>query len=122
MVFALIASPALAQDEVGNQIAASAAAAQALQGPLDGTWTLADQRGRPILTLQIGDPPTGESLACAWRDPSGARGYADCARRAGKLEIRLGDGLLRLGRDGPHDWRGVMVRGGRSQAVTLRRG
>ena len=121
LALALLASPAFAQDIVGRQIAASAVAAQALQGPLDGTWLLSDRRGATLLTLQIGDPPTRGALACAWRDPSGARGYADCRRRDGHLEIRLETvGRIRLEREGPRAWRGALVRGGRAEVVTLR--
>lgn len=122
LALAAIAAPALAQDVVGKQIAASAAAAQALQGPLDGSWILADRRGETLFTLEIGDPPMRGALACAWRDPSGARGYADCRRQGQRLEVRLAaGGRVRLERYGPGVWRGVLIRGGRAQAVTLRR-
>jgi hypothetical protein len=123
LALALLASPAFAQDVVGVQIAASAAAAQALQGPLDGAWTLFDRRGGMLLTLQIGDPPTRGALACAWQDPSGARGFADCSRRTGGLTVRLaGEGVARLIRQGANQWRGTLIRAGHTQSITLRRG
>lgn len=122
LALAVIGAPALAQDDVGRQIAASAASAQTLQGSLDGTWTLAGRGGVTLYTLAIGDPPTHSALGCAWRDPAGARGYADCRRRGGRLEVRLATGVsLRLEREGPRIWRGTMVRGGRAESVTLRR-
>jgi len=122
LALALIAPPAFSQDVVGRQIAASAVAAQALQGPLDGTWILSDRRGAPMFMLQIGDPPTRGALACAWRDSYGARGYADCRRRGRRLEVQFkAVGRVHLESDGAGVWRGMLIRAGRAESVTLRR-
>ncbi len=63
----------------------SAAAAQALQGPLDGRWTLTDATGKTLYLLQIADPPHDAApLTAAWTDPrTGALGPVDAIRRVG---------------------------------------
>jgi len=63
----------------------SAAAAQALQGPLDGRWLLTDTRGRALYVLQIADPPHAAGpLTAAWTDPrTGALGGVEAISRAG---------------------------------------
>ena len=109
------------------RIAASAAAAQALQGPLDGTWTLADTSGRALYVVQIVDPVTGGSnLEAAWRAPGadGALGEATARRAGDRLSLRLGDhgplvSLRRVSRD---LWRGVLRQDGGGRRVVLRRG
>jgi len=117
----VLAAPAVwAQDIVGGRIAASAAAAQSLQGPLDGTWTLADGRGRTLFVFQIADPPTGGvALQCAWRDPSGGLGFATCVRRGRRLTLRFGAREVDL--EHREAWRGVLREAGRTRAVALRR-
>ena len=60
------------QGDPGARIAQSVAAAQALQGPLDGTWILADGKGRARFIFQIVDPANpGEPLQAAWREAAG---------------------------------------------------
>jgi hypothetical protein len=76
-VVALVSAlaPALAQAQpdsdsaLDERIRSSAAAAQALQGPLDGAWTLVSAAGAPILALQLVDRPGGEGpVEGVWRD------------------------------------------------------
>src|SRR5271165_4228998 len=51
----------------------SAAAAQALQGPLDGTWALSDAQSQPLFMFQIADPAGGAGqLQGAWRRSGGS--------------------------------------------------
>jgi hypothetical protein len=123
-VFVLVAllAAAPASSNVDARIAASAAAAQALQGPLDGTWVLADHKGRALYVLQIVDPPSG-ALQAAWRDPAGALGVASRVRRSGDhLEMTFdASRILSLRRDSGGAWRGRLDRAGRPLAVTLRR-
>ena len=88
LIAALLLAATTPADPVGARIAASSRAAQALQGPLDGTWVLRDGAGRAVLILQIVDPAGGGALSAAWRAPGegGATGYVDAiARRPGGL-------------------------------------
>ncbi|MGH7024264.1 MAG: hypothetical protein ACREEB_11835 [Caulobacteraceae bacterium] len=121
-----LASAAEARDGIGERIASSAAAAESLQGPLDGTWTLKDARGRTLAVFQIGDPAAGGPLQCAWRGPNGALGPANCRRERGRLSLRFqADGAparARLRRVRSGDWRGLAWGAGRARAVTLRKG
>lgn len=118
---------AAAPSSRGDRIAASAAAAQALQGPLDGTWTLADAHGRALYVIQIVDPVSGGAdLQAAWRSPgpAGALGEATARRTGDRLSLRLGDrgpqvALRRVSRD---LWRGVRHHDGGDRRVFLRRG
>jgi hypothetical protein len=119
----LLAAAARGQDVVGGRIAASAAGAEGLQGALDGTWTLTDNRGRTLFVIQIGDPPTGgATLPCAWRDPKGQLGLADCARHGRRLTLRFGARAVVLERDSSGSWRGVLRQPDGARAATLRRG
>ena len=86
----LLISAAVPADPVGARIAASAEAAQALQGPFDGAWALRDRRGRMLWLLQIVDPADGGSPAGAWRElgDGGASGSVDEIKRtAGGLTL-----------------------------------
>src|SRR5580693_1753769 len=54
---------------VDERIRSSAAAAEALQGPLDGPWTLVSAAGSPIFGLQLVDKPGGQgAIEGVWRD------------------------------------------------------
>lgn len=83
MLAAILAAGALAtpSPDVGNRIAAAREAEQALQGPLDGAWTLSDTRRRRLFDLQIID--NGETLGGAWRDPARRLGPLTDIRRSG---------------------------------------
>jgi hypothetical protein len=118
--------------DLGTRIRDSDAAAQALQGPLDGAWTLCDVHRRPLFVFQITDPAGGAGrLDGAWRR-SGAfapAGPIDAiARRADRLAIRFTDAgeagqvvrvRLRRRRDGA--WAGAASENGHDLPVTLRR-
>ena len=106
----------------------SAAAAQALQGPLDGSWTLW-AGDRPLYILQLTDPAGGAGpLQGAWRrsGASTAAGLIDAVARQGdRLAIRFaGDGevvRVRLRRRADGAWFGEANENGRDFAVALRR-
>lgn len=51
------------------RIRASFAAAQGMQGAMDGGWTVRGPDGTVLLVLQLVDRGTGEGLEGAWRDP-----------------------------------------------------
>lgn len=116
--FVLAASLAAAppSPNVDARIAASAAAAQALQGSLDGTWVLADHKGRPLYVFQIVEPPSG-GLEAAWRAPgaTGALGLVDAIdRRRDRLTLAFTPSGVAANvklqwRGGA--WRGVLRRG-----------
>jgi len=118
--------------DLANRMRESAAAAQALQGPLDGTWTLSDHHRRPLFVLQITDPAGGRALAGAWRRAgvsAAASPIDDIARQGDRLEIRFAGGetagetvRVRLRRRGEGAWAGVAAcENGHGLAVTLRR-
>jgi hypothetical protein len=79
-------SPDQTPDKVFEQrMRDSVAAAQALQGPLDGRWAVTDTRGHRLYVLQIADPAQAAApLTAAWSDPrTGALGGVDAISRVG---------------------------------------
>jgi hypothetical protein len=141
-LLALTPSLALAQNDANSasdaaidaRIRASADAAESLQGPLDGHWTLVGADGAAIYAFQIVDKPSGtEPPEGVWRDlrrPAmpGDIGLIDVmVRNPGALNIsfiaRAGATttiVLKSGADGV--WSGQLTEGGRTTPVTLRRG
>ena len=106
----------------------SAAAAEALQGPLDGTWTLRDAQRRPLFVFQITDPVGGGPLEGAWRRPGASAPVVlidEIERRGDRLAIRFaGDGevvRVSLRRRGDGAWTGQANENGREFLVSLRR-
>lgn len=121
-----LATIAMAQDAVGTRIAQAATAAQRLQGPLDGRWMLGDGRGRILYVFEIGDPPTGRKLSCAWLAPNSSPRRAECRRVGTGLSVVFEDAdgmrrvVLRPAQDGL--WRGKLIVGGVALQVSLRHG
>ena len=116
-----------APDPVGARIQGASEAAQALQGPLDGTWILRDPAGRPVAVFQIADPAGGGSPAAAWRS---ARGPAQpmgavsaMSRTASTLSITFGVPAehLAVRAVAPGKWRGRLTASGSAWPVTLER-
>jgi hypothetical protein len=129
LILAALFAAAPPQGDVGARIAGSAAAAQDLQGPMDGSWALIDAQGRVRFLLQIVDPASGEeNLQIAWREPGvdGALGVVSAARRtrdhiAFEFDVRGAPARVDLRRSGGGSWRGTLRFAGVSSAVSLRR-
>lgn len=117
-----------------NRIRQSVAAAQGLQGPLDGRWTLYDGAGHPLYVFIFVDPAGGRGvLEGAWRDPRRARGSDDLGvvdrmQHAGlslTLDFTPRAGVaataIRLEGQATGAWDGEMTEAGSVQKVSLRR-
>ena len=108
-------------DEVGQRVAASAAAAEAFAGPLDGRWVLVDSAERTLFVVELTSPAGGRPLEGAWRSPLGEEGVLErVALRPGRLAFRL-DGLAVTLAEHGGVWRGGIRRRGALERVTLRR-
>jgi hypothetical protein len=120
---------------IDERIRESAVAAEGLQGPLDGGWTLVTASGQAIYAFQFVDKPGGEEpLQGVWRDlrrPSapGDIGVVDTMTRgaqsltlafvakAGAAPVTIS---LQSGADG--GWSGELREAGAATRVSLRRG
>lgn len=138
-LLALAPAAAVAQNDASDaaidaRIRASAEAAESLQGPLDGSWTLVSAAGQAIFALQIVDRPGGrDPLEGVWRDlrrpaAPGDIGTIDTLARGGDtLSIgfvaKPGQPAvsieLKSGADGR--WTGELREAGVSTPVSLRR-
>ncbi|ATC33706.1 hypothetical protein CA606_15940 [Caulobacter vibrioides] len=115
------------------RVKGSVAAAQNLQGPLDGSWKVTGADGTQLFALQIVDKAGGASeLEGAWRDVRrpgsvGSTGLIDDLRQDGDLIIarfspRGGDSaVLTLRRAGYEFWSGELYESGSSLAVQAER-
>jgi hypothetical protein len=125
-LLALSSAPVRAQPAYDARLRQSFAAAQALQGPLDGGWTVTDRRGRGLVRLQLVDKGRGE-VEGAWRDlrDGQASGLIDASRVSdGRVSFVLDSGAslrldLRRGSDGR--WTGRLRRGEAVSDVVLAR-
>ncbi|HEY2048460.1 MAG TPA: hypothetical protein VGH03_03910 [Caulobacteraceae bacterium] len=118
------APPSESESAVGPRIAASASAAERLQGPLDGAWIVRDGHGRTLLRLQIEDPPQRiGSPTGAWSLADGsAMGPIDRIEATrGTLEIAIRPGEWLVLRREPQRWRGRLTQDRRVILVTLAR-
>ena len=126
LLFALVvaAGPAQAFDA---RMAASSAAAERLQGPLDGAWRIRAARGRLLYIIQVSDPPGGAGpLQAAWRDPtlSGPAGVGpveSIALTPRHLSLAFAGVSVALHGDPRRGWRGHLIRDGQTRVVTLER-
>ncbi len=119
--------------EFEGQVRASAAAAQALQGPLDGAWIVAGAGGEAIYQIELTDPVGGRSLlAGAWRDPrrppgSEQFGAVDIlARTADRLSLSFtpvgaSPVTIRLRRRDVCRWAGILIESGVREPVRMLR-
>jgi hypothetical protein len=112
------------------RIRSSFASAESFQGPLEGGWTLAEQRDGDHYALQIVD--RRDRLEAVWRDvrrpgAPGASGLVDDIQRTGGgLTLRFtvpGEvaSVVTLHQSGDGRWAGNLVRGDELFTVTLRR-
>ncbi|MDB5455168.1 MAG: hypothetical protein JWP92_753 [Caulobacter sp.] len=115
------------------RIKSSIAAAQGLQGPLDGGWSVIGPDGAPLLALQIVDRGAGDGvLEGAWRDVRkpgavGSTGLIDSLDHADDTVVAIfsppgaQNAQLTLRPLGGARWAGTLVEGGSSLAVTAER-
>lgn len=115
------------------RIKGSILAAQGLQGPLDGNWTLASPDGTTLYALQIVDPAGGYGgLEGAWRDVRrpgavGSTGLIDVVdRSSGELVARFSPrsgqtATVTLRPLGDGGWSGSLNENGVDTPVTVRR-
>lgn len=122
--------PALDSAGFDARIRDAYAAAQTLQGPLDGAWVLNPRRGRTLYRLQITDPAGGGPLQAAWSvsgtGPKTAGPVGSLSRDGGDLSLTFtgpdgepAQATLTLGAHGI--WRGRLIDGAIAVAVSLRR-
>ena len=119
-------------DDLDRRIRGTSAAAQSLQGPLDGRWSLADQDGAPLYTLLFVDNGRG-ALEGAWRDVTRgagltATGVIDTLSRDGAalnatFQPRTGQSTVSLNLSQRPDgsWSGDLDQGGARRGVRLLR-
>ncbi|HEX7758385.1 MAG TPA: hypothetical protein VF459_02705 [Caulobacteraceae bacterium] len=117
-----------------SRIRQSVAAAQGLQGALDGQWTLYDAAGHPLYVFMFIDPAGGRGdLEAAWRDLRRARGsddlgVVDSLQHTG-LSLSLnfvphrgaGATAIQLQGQATGAWDGQMTEAGAALKVSLRR-
>jgi hypothetical protein len=112
------------------RVKGSIAAAQNLQGPLDGGWNIAGPDGSQLYALQIVDKAGGYGeLEGAWRDVRrpgsvGSTGLIEDLRRDGSdVVVRFSpkggqSSMLTLRPSGYERWSGELVENGVTQAVS----
>lgn len=119
-------------DDLDMRIRGTSAAAQSLQGPLDGRWSLADQDGSQLYTLLFVDNGRG-AIEGAWRDVTRgagltATGIIDNLNRSGgalnaSFQPRTGQPAvsLNLSQRADGGWIGDLDQGGTRREVRLMR-
>jgi hypothetical protein len=122
-------APMPAEQVYELRIKASVAAAQGLQGPLDGGWTVRDPEGLALYTLQLVDPASGNGpVEGAWRDVRrpgsvGSTGLIDAVERSGEaVVVRFSplagqSAVLTVNPVDEMRWSGALVENGVSRAV-----
>lgn len=115
-----------------SRMRSSFAAAQGMQGPLDGAWTVRSGAGQSVYTLLLVDKNNGR-LEGAWRDPRrpGSRdssGFLSAIQRIGtqltaSFYPSAGAGVvsLTLTPAANGDWSGELTEGGRRSSVVMTR-
>ena len=118
---------------IDARIRASAEAAESLQGPLDGGWTLVSTAGTPIYGFELVDKPGGQApLEGVWRDLRKAQGPGDInvidsfTRGVDTLTVSFfakpGDPAVTVDlKNGAGGWAGQLHEGTVTTDVTLRR-
>jgi hypothetical protein len=123
--------PDLSQQTYESRVRGSIAAAQELQGPLDGAWSLTDAAGTKLYAFQMVDPGGGYGLEGAWRDLRrgagiGDVGVIDSVQRSGAaLTLRFvpREGAapvsVQLNQTNAGQWTGALSEASGSADVTL---
>jgi len=122
--------PAVRDLAYDTRIRSSFAAAESYQGPLDGGWTLAEDKSGDRFRFQIVE--RRDRLEAAWRDLRAkdaltTSGLVDQIQRSGSgvtLSFNDGRGVairLTLAPAGDDRWRGELLQGDAKLPVTLRR-
>ncbi len=122
----------LTADDLDRRIRGASAAAQTLQGPLDGRWSVAAQDGAPLYTfLFVDSGRAGASLEGAWRDLTRGAGLTatgvidDVQRNGGALNAsfypRSGQSRvsLTLAQMSDGNWSGEMVEGADRRTIRM---
>jgi hypothetical protein len=116
------AEPATAETAYAQGVASAELSMDALAGPMDGRWSVVDDRGRPLMRLVLSDPGVGLPVEGAWREAEGADrgGVSTTGREPDRLTLALEGGAgLELTRSG-EGWSGdLMSAEGRRRAVRL---
>jgi hypothetical protein len=122
----------LSADDLDTRIRGASAAAQTLQGPLDGRWSIDASDGSPLYTFLFVDSGRANAgLEGAWRDLRGGAGLSatgvidSVQRNGGALSAafypRAGAGSVSLNlvqlSDG--SWSGDMSQGGERRSVRM---
>ena len=121
----------LSSDDLDTRIRGASAAAQTLQGPLDGRWSLASQDGSRLYAILFVDNGRG-ALEGAWRDMTrgeglSATGVIDNLRRDGPVlnasfHPRSGQTVsLNLNQMSDGSWSGDLDQAGQRRSVRLLR-
>lgn len=121
----------LSSDDLDTRIRGASAAAQTLQGPLDGRWSLAGQDGSRLYAILFVDNGRG-ALEGAWRDVTrgeglSATGVIDDLRRDGPVLnasflSRSGQTVsLNLNQMSDGSWSGDLDQAGQRRVVRLLR-
>jgi hypothetical protein len=84
---AVVTSETVTDNAIDDRIRDAAAAAEALQGPLDGGWTLVAASGQALYAFQFVDKPGGQD------PPEGV--WRDLRRPSGPGDIGLIDSMAR---------------------------
>ncbi|HEV7227594.1 hypothetical protein [Brevundimonas sp.] len=118
------AEPATAETAYAQGVASAELSMDALAGPMDGRWSVVDERGRPLMRLVLSDPGVGLPVEGAWREAEGADrgGVSTLGRDPDRLALALeGGGRLELAWS-EEGWSGAFVGADdRRRAVRLAR-
>ncbi|WP_242077649.1 hypothetical protein [Brevundimonas diminuta] len=119
-------SPSDSQTTYDQGVAQAAIDAEAVMGPLDGRWRIAQPDGRPLLSLSLTDRGEGRRVEGAWRSldaPAGVdrMGVAGPVSTQGEVVvIPLSEGELHL-HPAADGWAGEWIHDGRARPVTASR-
>ena len=122
----------LTAEQLDTRIRGASAAAQVLQGPMDGAWSLEGTGGEALYTFQFVDSPgAAASLEGAWRDLRRGEGLggtgliANVLRNGGMLQASfypkggVETAAVSLIQQGDGGWAGQLTQGGATIPVRM---